>query len=104
MIDTQPTTLEVGTTGYVWARVTDQRGQDLTAVGFEVATVDPDGVQSAWAAPADRDDDLAMAGVVRVAVLHAATSEGRGYWKLRVKATDNPETIVETAEGGFRVI
>lgn len=102
MIDIEPTTLEVGTTAYVYARITDKRSQDLTGVGVEVATVDPDGVQSAWAAPADRNDELAAAGIVRVAVLHTAAA--RGYWKLRVKVTDNPETIIETAEGGFRVI
>lgn len=101
MIDTEPTTLEVGTTGYVWARVTDRTGQDLTTVGFELATVAPDGTQSAWAAPADRDDSLAAAGVVRVAVLHVAAVVG--YWKLRYRATDNPETIVDTA-GSFRVV
>lgn len=103
MIDTEPTTLEVGTTAYVWARITDRRAQDLTAVGFEIATVDPDGVASAFAAPDDRDDALAAAGTVRIAVLHQATSDGRGYWKLRYRATDNPETIVDTA-GAFRVI
>lgn len=103
MIDSEPTTLEVGTTAYVWAKVEDRLGQDLTAVTFEMATVDPDGEQSGWAAPADRDNDLAAAGVVRIAVLHEATTGGRGYWKLRWRATDNPETIVDTA-GSFRVI
>lgn len=102
MIDTQPTTLEVGSTAYVWARITDRTGQDLTSVGFEVATVAPDGTQSDWAAPDDRDDELAAAGLVRVALLHVAAVPG--YWKLRVKATDSPETIIDTAEGGFRVV
>ncbi|MET9313840.1 hypothetical protein ABZX12_18665 [Kribbella sp. NPDC003505] len=101
MIDTEPTTLEVGTTGYVYARITDRRGEDLTSVGFELATVDPAGAQSDWAAPAGRDDALAAAGVVRVAVLHTAATPG--YWKLRYRATDNPETIVGTA-GVFRVV
>lgn len=101
MIDTEPTTLEVGSTAYVWAKVTDRSGQDLTAVQLELATVDPDGTQSAWAAPADRDDGLAAAGIVRVAVLHTAATPG--YWKLKVRATDNPETIIDTA-GSFRVI
>jgi len=102
MIDTEPTTLEVGTTAYVWARITDRNGEDLTSVGIELRTVAPDGTPSVWAAPADRDDDLAAAGVVRVAVLHTAVLTG--YWKLQVKITDNPELIVDTAEGGFRVI
>lgn len=103
MIDSEPTTLEVGTTAYVWATVTDRRGQDLTTVGFEMATIDPDGVPSDWAAPDDRDDALAAAGTVRIGLLHEATTGGRGYWKLRWRATDNPETIVDTA-GSFRVI
>lgn len=103
MIDTEPTTLEVGTTAYVWAKITERRGEDLTSVGFEIATVDPDGVASSFVAPDSRDDDLAAAGIVRIAVLHEATSDGRGYWKLRWRATDNPETIVETA-GSFRII
>jgi hypothetical protein len=102
MIDTQPTTLEQGTTAYVWARVTDRTGQDLTTVQFELATVAPDGTQSTWAAPDDRDDERAAVGIVRVAVLHEATT--LGYWKLKIRVTDNPETIIDTAEGGFRVI
>lgn len=103
MIDTEPTKLEVGTTAYVWARVTDRTSQDLTGVTIELATVDPAGVVSDWADPDDRDDALAAAGVVRVALLHDATEPGRGYWKLLVRATDNPETIIDTA-GSFRVI
>lgn len=103
MIDSEPTTLEVGTTDYVWAKVEDRRGRDITTVGFEMATVDPAGVQSAWVPPDDRDDDLAAAGVVRIGLLHVATDQGRGYWKLRWRATDNPTTIVDTA-GSFRVI
>jgi len=102
MIDTEPTTLELGTTGNVWARITDRLEQDLTAATIEIRTVAPDGTTSAWAAPADRDNTLAATGVVRVALLHVAAVVG--YWKLQVRVTDNPETIVETADGGFRVV
>lgn len=101
MIDIEPTTLEVGSTAYVWARITERTSQDLTGVTFEVATVDPSGTVSAWAAPDATDTELAAAGIVRVAVLHEATVPG--YWRLKVRITDNPETIVDTA-GAFRVI
>lgn len=99
MIITEERTLEVGTTGQVWGRITDRLGQDMSGLTLQLATVSPAGVTSAWAAPAATDS--ATAGVLRAAVVHVAAE--RGTWRLLGRLTNG--SLVEVMNlGAFFVV
>jgi hypothetical protein len=98
MITSAVRTLEVGTTGLVWARITDDYAQDLTGLDVQLRTVSPLGVVSEWAAP--EDTAVPAVGQFRAALLHTAVV--LGWWKLQARITDNPEVIVLTA--AFQVV
>ena len=45
-------TIRVGSTGvYVWGRITESTGEDVSALTPQLRTVSPAGVVSTWAAP-----------------------------------------------------
>jgi hypothetical protein len=99
MITTDVRTLEVGTTGQVWGRITDREGQDMSGLTLELAKLSPAGVQSAWAAPAAID--AATAGVLRGALVHTAAETGT--WRLKGKLTNG--ALVEVMDlGAFFVV
>lgn len=99
MITTDVRTLEVGTTGEVWGRITDRYGQDMSGLTLELATKSPAGVQSAWAAPAVLD--AATPGVLRGAIVHTAAVVGT--WRLLGKLTNG--ALVEVMDlGAFFVV
>lgn len=99
MITSEVRTLEVGTTGQVWGRITDRLGQDMSGLTLQLATVSPAGVQSAWAAPAATDS--ATLGVLRAAVVHVAAEVGT--WRLLAKLTNG--SLVEVMNlGAFYVV
>jgi hypothetical protein len=92
-------TLEVGTTGQVWGRITDRLEQDMSGLTIQLATVSPAGVVSAWAAPAAID--AATAGVLRAALVHVAVEVGT--WRLLAKMTNG--SLVEVMNvGAFYVV
>jgi hypothetical protein len=102
MIGSRTRTLEVGTTGLVWAVVTDRAGQDMTGLGVELRATDPDGVAGTWVAP-DDTGGTPETGVVRAAYEHTATAPGVGWWKLQMKLTNG--TLVEVVTAGvFQVV
>lgn len=101
MIREKTRTLEVGTTGLVWAVLTDRLGQDMTGIGVELRATSPAGVVGEWAAPDDTGGTPAT-GVVRAAYEHVATLAGVGWWKLEVKLTNGSLVEVLTA-GVFQV-
>lgn len=100
MIVSDIRTVEIGSTGaLVWAHIADRDKQDLATVTVRLATVDPAGIVSAWAAPADTDRETAS--VIRAAV--AVTPVVAGWWVLRAELTDGSEVTVLTV-GRFQVV
>lgn len=101
MITTDVRTLEVGTTGEVWGRITDRLGQDMSGLTLQMATLSPAGVQSAWATPAAPQLDAGTTGVLRAAVVHVAAEVGT--WRLLGKLTNG--ALVEVMDlGAFFVV
>lgn len=99
MITSDVRTLEVGTTGQVWGRLTDRLGQDMSGLTLQLATLSPAGVQSAWAAPAVTD--AGTPGVLRAAIVHVAVEPGT--WRLLGKLTNGG--LVEVMDlGAFFVV
>ena len=93
-------TIRVGSTGvYVWGNITENTGEDVTALSPQVRTESPAGVVSTWAAPAVTEHPTP--GRIRVAIQHTATEPG--WWRLEAKVSDNPEVEVLLL-GGFEVI
>lgn len=101
MIGDKTRTLEVGTTGQVWTRITDRLGQNMTAVVVELRATSPAGVAGEWVAP-NETAGTPETGVVRAAYEHVATLAGVGWWKLEVKLTNGSLVEVLTA-GVFQV-
>jgi hypothetical protein len=100
MITEDVRTLEVGTTDFVWGRIEELHGVDVTGVAVQLRTVDPAGVASAWANPAN-EDGTTPPNVIRAAALFTATTPGD--YRLQAKLVDAPTTTVITC-GLFRVI
>lgn len=99
MITSEVRTLEVGTTGEVWGRITDRAGQDMSGLMLQLATVSPAGVVSAYGAPAEVD--TATVGVLRAALVHVAAEVGT--WRLLAKLTNG--SLVEVMNlGAFYVV
>lgn len=92
-------TIRIGSTGYVWARITEVTGADVSAITPDLRTISPAGVVSEWepAVPTEHPS----ADVIRAGLLH--TGAEVGWWQLQARITDNPEVEI-LAVGGFRVI
>lgn len=99
MITSDVRTLEVGTTGQVWGRITDRLGQDMSGLTVTLATVSPAGVVSSYSAPAATD--AATLGTLRAALVHVASEIGT--WKLLAKLTNGSLVEVLTL-GSFFVV
>jgi hypothetical protein len=93
-------TIRVGSTGvYVWGRITESTGEDVSGLTPQVRTVSPAGVVSSWAAPVLNEHP--SLSVIRCAIQHDAVEVG--WWRFEAKVTDNPEVEVLLL-GGFEVI
>ena len=93
-------TIRVGSTGvYVWGNITENTGEDVSALTPQLRTESPSGVVSTWAAPAVTQHPSTSR--IRVAIQHDAVEPG--WWRLEAKVTDNPESEVLLL-GGFEVI
>lgn len=99
MIGSDVRTLEVGTTGQVWGRITDRLKQDMSGLTVQLATESPAGVVSAWGAPSVVD--AAVPGVLRAALVHTAVEPGT--WALRAKLVNGSLAEVMTL-GAFFVV
>lgn len=99
MIEDDVRRIRVGATGYVWARITERTGADVTGITPDLRTVSPAGVTSAWAAAASAEHP--SSSVIRVGLLHTGTEVG--WWRLEARLTDNPEVEI-LALGGFAVV
>ena len=93
-------TIRVGSTGvYVWGRITESTGEDVSALTPQLRTVSPAGVVSTWAVPVLTEHP--SVNVIRCAIQHTAAEVG--WWRFEAKVTDNPEVEVLLL-GGFEVI
>lgn len=99
MIESDTRTLRVGDTAYVWARITERTGADVSTLTPDLRTVSPAGVVSSWAA-ANPTEHPSLA-VIRVGLLHTAAEVGD--WQLEARLIDSPETEVLDL-GWFRVV
>jgi hypothetical protein len=99
MIEPNTRTLRVGSTAYVWARLTEKTGADVSALTPDLRTVSPAGVISAWAAA--NPVEHPSLDVIRAGLLHVAAEVG--WWDLEARLVDNPETEIVSL-GGFRVV
>jgi|ERR1044072_565348 hypothetical protein len=93
-------TIRIGSTDvYVWGRLTEDTGADVSGLTPELRTVSPAGVVSSWAAPAVTEHP--SVSVIRCAIQHDATEVG--WWRLEARVTDSPEIEVLLL-GGFEVV
>ena len=95
-------TIRVGSTDvFVWGRITEENGVDLSGLTPTVWTVSPAGVASAPAAPALTEHP--SPAVIRCGITHTATLDGVGWWQYYARVDDSPESEVLLL-GGFQVI
>jgi hypothetical protein len=92
--------LEPGSSEYVWARITEVSGADLTGALVELC-VTASSYPDVWAAPSA--EDRSTVGVIRAAAL-VAPSAGASpqYFNVFARVTTASETIILRC-GSFKV-
>jgi hypothetical protein len=102
MIESQVREIRVGSVDvYVWGRITEKNGEDVSAVTPEVRTVSPDGLVGDWVA-ADSVQHPTP-DVIRVGMQVTPLTADVGWWEYEAKVVDAPETEI-VAMGGFLVV
>lgn len=100
MIEPKVRRIKAGSTDiYVWVRIVEETGADVSTLTPDLRTVSPAGVVSAWA-PAVLTEHPSL-DVIRCALQHDAVEVG--YWQVDARLTDSPEVEIVDV-GGFSVV